>query len=135
QGVQGICPLGWHLPTDEEWKVLEGAVDSQYGIGDPEWDIESEVRGYDAGMNLKTTRGWIENGNGTDLFGFSGLPGGFRLDNGNFGNVTIFDYRWTSTEDDNYVAWCRILGYYDPESFRGNLGKNYGFSIRCLRDE
>ena len=40
QGVQGICPPGWHLPTDEEWKVLEGAVDSQYGIGDPEWDIK-----------------------------------------------------------------------------------------------
>ncbi len=40
QGAQGICPPGWHLPTDEEWKVLEGAVDSQYGIGDPEWDIE-----------------------------------------------------------------------------------------------
>ena len=38
QGAQGICPPGWHLPTDEEWKVLEGAVDSQYGIGDPEWD-------------------------------------------------------------------------------------------------
>jgi uncharacterized protein (TIGR02145 family) len=34
QGTQGICPPGWHLPTDEEWKVLEGAVDSQYGIGD-----------------------------------------------------------------------------------------------------
>jgi uncharacterized protein (TIGR02145 family) len=37
QGVQGICPTGWHLPTDEEWKVLEGAADSQYGIGDHEF--------------------------------------------------------------------------------------------------
>ncbi|MDD5508472.1 MAG: FISUMP domain-containing protein, partial [Bacteroidales bacterium] len=134
QGVQGICPLGWHLPTDEEWKVLEGAVDSQYGIGDTTWDDDGPFRGYDAGMNLKTTRGWIENGNGTDLFGFSGLPGGHRNDDGYFGNVTIGDYRWTSTEDDNYVAWCRILGYSGPESVRVNLGKNYGFSVRCLRD-
>ena len=39
QGTQGICPPDWHLPTDEEWKVLEGAVDSQYGIGDYTWDV------------------------------------------------------------------------------------------------
>jgi uncharacterized protein (TIGR02145 family) len=56
QGAQGICPPGWHLPTDEEWKVLEGAVDSQYGIGNPEWD-ENDYRGYDAGTNLKSTSG------------------------------------------------------------------------------
>jgi len=54
QGVQGICPSGWHLPTDEEWKVLEGAVDSKYGIGDSTWD-DLPDRGYDAGTNLKTT--------------------------------------------------------------------------------
>ena len=34
-GVQGICPTGWHIPTDDEWKILEGTVDSQYGVGDP----------------------------------------------------------------------------------------------------
>jgi len=63
QGVRGICPPGWHLPTDEEWKVLEGAVDSQYGIGDPEWD-NYYYRGFDAGTNLKSISGWYYEGNG-----------------------------------------------------------------------
>ncbi len=53
EGARGICPPGWHLPSDKEWKLLEGVVDSQYGIGDPEWDGLGE-RGLDAGFNLKT---------------------------------------------------------------------------------
>ncbi|MCD4736058.1 MAG: T9SS type A sorting domain-containing protein [Bacteroidales bacterium] len=52
--AQGICPEGWHIPTDHEWKVLEGTVDSQYGVGDPEWNGEL-WRGFDAGGNLKET--------------------------------------------------------------------------------
>ncbi|MCK4980234.1 MAG: hypothetical protein KAS62_07550, partial [Candidatus Delongbacteria bacterium] len=72
EGIQGICPPGWHIPTDDEWKILEGTVDSQYPVGDPEWDGTS-VRGFDAGLNLKSTSGWILNGNGTGLYGFTAL--------------------------------------------------------------
>jgi uncharacterized protein (TIGR02145 family) len=133
QGAQGICPPGWHLPTDEEWKVLEGAVDSQYGIGDPEWDLFWEYRGYDAGTNLKATSGWYANGNGADLYGFSGLLGGYRDTNGSFGNVGFIGLWWTSTETDNGNAWYRCLNFLDPEVGRySNL--DIGFSVRCLRD-
>lgn len=76
KGVQGICPPSRHLPIDEEWKILEGAVDSQFDIGDTKWDPLG-VRGYDAGTNLKTIVGWFRNGNGSHLFGFSGLPSGY----------------------------------------------------------
>ena len=134
QGVQGICPPGWHLPSDEEWKVLEGAVDSQYGIGDPEWDISFDLRGYDAGTNLKTTSGWYQNGNGTDLFGFSGLPGGLRLSSGYFLNVGDYGVWWTSTENGNDGAWYRDLGYGDPGVGRDYDSKEGGVSARCLRD-
>ena len=139
EGVQGLCPPGWHLPTDEEWKVLEGAVDSQYGIGDPIWNYYWE-RGYDAGMNLKTTNGWFANGNGTDMFGFSGLPGGFRITSlVRFYNVCIYSYWWTSTEFGFFDAWCRILNFaYSGvrRSYYSYFGihKDYGFSVRCLRD-
>jgi uncharacterized protein (TIGR02145 family) len=135
QGVQGICPPGWHLPTDEEWKVLEGAADSQYGIGDPEWDL-SEYRGYDAGTNLKTTSSWYQNGNGTDLFGFSGLPGGYGDIGGTFYSIGYDGYWWTSTEDYYYWAWYRNLDCDRPEVYRFDLigGKELGFSVRCLRD-
>jgi uncharacterized protein (TIGR02145 family) len=79
QGARGICPDGWHLPTDEEWKILEGSVDSNYGIGDPEWDPNMEWQGFNAGTNLKTTNSWLYGGNGTDLFGFSCQPAGYCL--------------------------------------------------------
>ena len=134
QGTQGICPPGWHLPTDEEWKVLEGAVDCQYGIGDPVWD-NSIYRGYDAGTNLKVTSGWNNNGNGTDLFGFSGLPGGFRCDYGGYFDDVGYDGNWwTSTESDDVDAWRRHLGYNYPEVGRGGYYNEDGFSVRCLRD-
>jgi uncharacterized protein (TIGR02145 family) len=135
QGIQGICPPGWHLPTDEDWKVLEGAVDSQYGIGDPEWDISYDYRGFDAGTNLKTTSGWYENGNGTDLFGFSGLPGGFRFSSGYFYDVGYLGYWWASSEGGGYFAWYRYLYFLSPEVYRSSSYKEYGFSVRCLRDE
>ncbi|MDD5509117.1 MAG: FISUMP domain-containing protein, partial [Bacteroidales bacterium] len=133
QGAQGICPPGWHLPTDEEWKVLEGAVDSQYGIGDNTWD-DWGLRGSDAGTNLKTTSGWYENGNGTDLFGFSGLPGGSRILDGYFYDVGSYCYWWTSTEDVS-SAWDRDLGYDYPRVYRDGYDEGYGFSVRCLRDK
>ena len=133
QGVQGICPPGWHLPTDEEWKGLEGTVDSQFGIGEPEWDDE-ELRGHDAGTNLKTTKGWNLNGNGTDLFGFSGLSGGFRDFNGYFYYVGSYGSWWTSEGGDFNAAWYRYLGYDVPEVYRGSSYEGGGFSVRCLRD-
>jgi len=135
QGARGICPPGWHIPTDEEWKVLEGAVDSQYGIGDPEWDHYYEYRGYDAGMNLKTTSGWNENGNGADLFGFSGVPGGYHGHLGYFYNVGDIGKWWTSTESDDGNAWYRGLYYDKPEVSRYTSHKGWGLSVRCVRDD
>jgi len=133
-GTQGICPPGWHLPTDEEWKVLEGAVDSYYGIGVNIWD-DGQYRGYNAGTNLKTTSGWNYGGNGTDLFGFSGLPGGYRINTGAFYYNGNNSYWWTSTEYDYEYAWRRYLNYSNPEIGRSSYWKVHGFSVRCLRDD
>jgi uncharacterized protein (TIGR02145 family) len=136
EGARGICPIGWHQPTDEEWKVLEGTVDSKYGIGDQTWD-DGEGRGYDAGANLKTTSGWYVNGNspGTDLFGFSGLPGGYRYDEGNFTSIGDYGIWLSSTEKDSYSSWGRYLGYFTAQVYRYQFNKDYGFSVRCLKDD
>ncbi len=133
QGVQGICPPGWHIPTDEEWKVLEGIVDSQYPVGDPEWD-QTGMRGFDAGKNLKTTYGWHDNGNGTDLYGFSALPGGFRYYEGYFGGMGINTFFWSGTESSSFSAWYRRLVCSVVEAFRNYDFKKEGFSVRCVRD-
>ena len=132
QGLQGICPPGWHIPADKEWKVLEGAVDSQYGIGDNTWDSDC-FRGSDAGSNLKTTSGWIF-GNGTDAVGFSSLPGGFRGTDGNFDYLSYFGNWWSATGSSSTCAWRRSLYYYDHRAERYSTIEDYGFSVRCLRD-
>jgi len=134
QGIQGICPPGWHLPTDEEWKVLEGAVDSQYRIGDQIWNSYG-LRGYDAGTNLKSTSEWNGNGNGTDLFGFLGLPGGYLHNQDYFYRIGQNGLWWSSTEGDISAAWNRYLSYNNPKVDRdyGN-NKRFGFSVRCVKD-
>jgi len=135
QGTQGICPPGWHLPADEEWKILEGAADSLYRIGDPEWDIRG-YRGWDTGNNLKTTYGWPGNGGGTDLSGFSILPGGYRKYDGTFHGGDYNAEFWTSTEDLTNTAWRRRIDFDNPKISRNyNSFKQYGFSVRCIRDE
>lgn len=107
QGIQGICPPGWHLPTDEECKALEGSVDSQYGIGDPEWDL-TDWNGYDVAVNLKTTTGWNFNGNGNDRFGYSAKPSGERNTGGGlFSNNGYNMFWWTSTEFN--INWANAL--------------------------
>jgi uncharacterized protein (TIGR02145 family) len=132
EGAQGICPDGWHLPTHEEWKVLEGAADSFYGIGDPEWDM-NEGRGFDAGTNLKSESGWS---NGTDQYGFSGLPVGWR---------DAFDYTfaledwglfWTSsTSIDGQWGRYRVLVPNWVGVYAAGCNKSYGYSVRCIKDE
>ena len=132
-GVQGICPDGWHVPSDEEWKILEGTVDSQYPVGDPEWD-QLGWRGYDAGKNLKSTSGWNYNGNGTDLYGFAALPGGYRGSYGNFYSIGSSGCWWSSAENSSSNAWSRTLTSNDDGVYRNDDYKAYGFSLRCLKD-
>jgi uncharacterized protein (TIGR02145 family) len=137
RGTQGICPVDWHLPTDEEWKVLEGAVDSQYGIGDPEWDPHWNERGYDAGINLESISGWFGGGIGTDMYGYSGLPGGYRYEKSNFYALSFHSFWWTSSKYNYYgtwFAWFRNVNYIGMGVYLDfGLGIN-GFSVRCIRD-
>jgi uncharacterized protein (TIGR02145 family) len=134
QGVRGICPPGWHIPSDEEWKVLEGSVDSHFGIGDPAWD-EWYDRGYDAGINLKSSTGWPAGGNGSDLFGFSALPGGRRDYLGDFCFAGLNGTWWTGTNTYTSYAWYRSLSDYGADIGRNQYDGALGFSVRCLRDE
>jgi uncharacterized protein (TIGR02145 family) len=133
QSVQGICPAGWYIPTDDEWKILEGTVDSQYPVGDPIWNY-LEWRGYDVGLNLKSESGWYAGGNGSGLYGFSALPSGYRHTNGIIINLGYHGDWWSSSEYSSTRAWRRLLGHLNDKSNRHHNTKGYGFSVRCLRD-
>jgi uncharacterized protein (TIGR02145 family) len=134
-GSQGICPPtgGWHIPTDEEWKMLEGAADSQYGYPDPEWDMIG-WRGFDVSIRLKATTTWSGNGNGTDDFGFSALAAGGRWEGGGFANLHSMGSFWTSDGGTSKL----IRGMHAEEAeknYRQYISKEYGYSVRCLMDE
>jgi len=136
-GVQGVCPIGWHIPSDEEWKILEGEVDSIYGYPDPEWDLSS-YRGFDAGGNLKSTdiAFWNQpNIGATNSSGFTALAGGDRNNLGSFGMQGMTANFWTSRESGpDYGYGRRIYNNYPTVYRSSSTYKTSGFSIRCLRD-
>jgi uncharacterized protein (TIGR02145 family) len=116
------CPVGWHLPSDEEWTVL-----SDY-LGGPN----------SAGGKLKAngTNYWISPNTGaTNETGFTALPGGFLSHNGyDFNYIGIRGYWWSSTDDNTPFAWARRITNNSADQSRTHLPKAYGFSVRCARD-
>jgi uncharacterized protein (TIGR02145 family) len=118
---RGLAPEGWHIPTDFEWTTLSTCLGGDAVAGGPMKEIG--------------TTHWITPNTGaTNLSGFTGLPGGFRNDNGTFNGVGYDGYWWSSTETNADFAWYRDLGYYDGDLGSFNGSERFGFSVRCLRD-
>ncbi len=115
--ARGLAPMGWHVPTDQEWTVL------------------STFLGEDvAGKKMKSSSGWFENGNGTNSSGFSGLPCGFRSSDGYFLNVGYDGDWWSASEYDGSSAWSRGLYLNVSYLSRNDYDEKNGFSVRCVRD-
>jgi uncharacterized protein (TIGR02145 family) len=127
-----LCPAGWRVPADNEWKLLEGYADTRYGPGDPVWD-KMGLRGFDAGQRLRSAHGWRKGINGTDDLGFSALPGGERLTRFFAGGSSGF--WWTSTEASTSSAYYRNLIYSYELVARDTHPKRMGFSVRCIKDK
>ena len=121
--VRSLCPSGWHVPTDAEWTDLENYITSQ---------------GFDGteGTGLKSTYGWNAFGNGTDYFGFSGLPGGNRVPSNGYFDLAGRGGIWWSSSPSGLLdyAWWRKLWYFNPAFNRNDDDPRYGFSVRCLKD-
>ncbi len=129
EAAKKACPSGWHLPTDDEWKQMEMAIGmSQSEADDAGW------RGTNEGTKLKATSGWNENGNGTDDYGFSGLPGGYRTYGGNFYGIGSSGAWWSATEYSPYTVWYRTLYCTKPGVSRHSDKKAVVFSVRCVMD-
>jgi len=119
------CPSGWHLPSDAEWDVLMKSVN-------PSCSPKSNCA--NAGKLLKSKSGWNSNGNGTDGFGFSALPGGGGFSGGGFYGVGNDGYWWSATEYSANGAYYRDMDYYYEDVFRDDDSKLRLFSVRCLQD-
>jgi uncharacterized protein (TIGR02145 family) len=136
-----VCPAGWHLPSRAEWdSLLDYIDDEKHHIV---WDdtlCDTTYSWWNAGTRLKSASGWYNwygnnSGNGTDDYGFSALPGGYRGIYG-FHSVGTSGYWWTATESERYVgrAHKREINY-NYDSATGIIDyKSYGHSVRCVQD-
>jgi len=112
-----VCPAGFHLPSRQEWNYL----------------VE-ETGGNKAGKKLKARSGWKNNGNGTDDYGFSALPGGYRLTDGFFYDAGNYGRWWSATEGSSGLAYSRSMYYNYGRVNEYSYGKGGGLSVRCVED-
>ncbi len=129
-----LCPSGWHVPSDNEWKQLEMFA----GMSQAEANIEGDHRGTDEGGKLKekgTTHWASPNSGATNIYGFTALPGGWR--SGTTGVVGAPGYGgdlWSSTEIDANGAYDRGFNYDRADISRNYELKTQGYGVRCIKD-
>jgi uncharacterized protein (TIGR02145 family) len=120
---QGVCPNGWHLPTDSEWTTLTNYLGGTSVAGDK--------------MKETGTTHWNSPNEGaTNSSGFTALPSGYRSTYpGAFVDFVYFGYWWSGTESSSSSnAYGRGLSYYSANALRNNVNKSVGFCVRCIRD-
>lgn len=120
---KGLCPEGWHIPSNEEWTALE-----------------SYLGETDAWMRLKCNIGWKAQGNGDRSSHFCLLPGGYRDKDGRFDGVGEFTYLSGSTKskpgdtkDNKIFIWGRGAQFENRRIMRCGLDKEYGLYVRCVK--
>jgi uncharacterized protein (TIGR02145 family) len=115
---RGLAPKGWHIPSDEEWTILTDYLGGE--------DI--------AGNKMKSQSGWKNNGNGSNLSGFEGLPGGGRYFINDFGSIGLLGCWWTSTESNAKFARYREIYFSNGSVDKDGFSKINGFSVRCIKN-
>lgn len=130
---RGLCPVGWRVPSDDDWKMLE----QQLGMSESELQ-RMGTRGSEEqiGGKLKSTdrQLWREPNRGaSNESGFSGLPGGNRSETGGFDGIGSMGLWWSSTEAGSGMAWMRLLSHDNANITKLYSDKRYGFSVRCFQ--
>ncbi len=126
-----LCPEGWHAPTDSEWKQLEMYLGMSPIDADGIWE-----RGTNEGDKLKEAgiSHWIGPNNGTNISGFTALPGGQKGHTFGFWGLGQYGCWWTSTIDYSDDAWYRYLQAWTSGIGRSRIHMRSGNSVRCVKD-
>jgi uncharacterized protein (TIGR02145 family) len=135
--ARGLAPAGWHVPTVDEWTVLTDYIG---GIDSPHGNELKSCRQVDSPLggecNTNEHPRWSQDNDnwGTDDYGFSGLPGGYRHSYGTFYTIGNNGYWWSSTDDSSEYAWSRRLDYNGGNVTPATYTKVNGSSVRCIKD-
>ena len=121
EDYRNVCPKGWHVPSESEWLELINYLNNN---------------GYKniEGKSLKSKSGWRNKGNGSDVFYFSGLPGGGRDPYGKFLGLLQDGFWWTSTSKNKDFSLLFKLDFQNDPIVSGQSKKESSFSIRCVKD-
>ena len=132
-GVQGICPNGWHVPSDAEWTQLTNYVGSQpqYQCGNNSENIAKALASTTGWNSSSNTCAVGNNPNANNATGFSVLPAGGYYSYEDFGYYADF---WSATEGSGGSVYDHYLGYGNSNMGRYYFDKYNGFSVRCVRD-
>lgn len=115
---RGLAPIGFHIPTQEDWNILVGYLGGK----------------AIAGAKMKSQTGWDNNGNGTNESGFTALAGGERQNDGYFNGIGSWTCWWSSTEDARIGAWAFEVERFDSKVISNPSYKRDGCAVRCIRD-
>jgi uncharacterized protein (TIGR02145 family) len=134
----GLCPTGWHVPTLDEWTELTnyiGGTGSPYGQQLKSCRQVNSPLGGACETNDHPRFNFNEWHHGTDEYGFSGLPCGWRSPNGSiYAYIGEYGYWWASTEESSIGAWSYQLSYGAGFLIVQGGSKKYGLSVRCVKD-
>lgn len=130
--LENACPSGWHVPVKKEWNVLFSFIKSEK-CTEGDTTCPSNLGRY-----LKSSTGWFLDGNGSNDYGFNGLPAGmFNYRNGEFhysegeGHWWAFDY-WVDADEISYEMTYESDEVSCSENY--NDAENFAYSVRCVKD-
>jgi uncharacterized protein (TIGR02145 family) len=129
--ARGLCPSGWHVPSDDEWMTMEMHLGmSALDANSTGWRSTGSV-----GNKLKEagTAHWSNDSGADNSSGFTALGGGVRTTSGGFSDLLYFGYFWSSSPSGG-TAWYRVLYGSNADVSRSSPSQRYGFAVRCVGD-
>ncbi|MDD3878102.1 MAG: FISUMP domain-containing protein [Bacteroidales bacterium] len=119
EGAKGICPAGWHIPTDGDWKELELTL----GLS-PTMVDSTGYRGFYQGQKL------LKNSETN----FDAMYAGYRFLNGQFSHENYYASFWSSSLRNDSTAWYRGITIDNPQIHRESFGRQRAYSVRCIKN-
>ena len=114
---RGLAPFGWRIPKEIDFKKIQNLL------------------GDEAGHKIKSDSLWYMNCNGSNSTGFSAIPSGFRDEFGDFKNITLQAYWWSSSTSTKKVSTYIMLSYYSSSLLMADTYRSFGFSVRCVKKD